>query len=636
MPGKPDILNRFWQELKRRRVFRVIATYLATGYIIIEVTNNLVGPLQLPPWTATLVILLLAVGLPATLVITWIFDFTPAGIVRTEPAADVSEKPPAKGIFGRMLSPNNIVIIVLLIIAGVLAWPRIFGKSKPVKPLYFSEPISVAVMPFQNMTNDTLWNEWQDGIQVNLITSLSNTGEIEVKQLESVNSSIRKNGIMNYASLTTQVEATIARRLKANTFICGSIKQAGSTIRINAQLVNSGTEDPFRSFQIDGTRKSVLSMIDSLSTLVKNSLVITKMESEASIAFQRLAITNSPEAYRYFSLGNIAFQKYDYPTAVKWLSKACTIDTSLVFSSILLSLSYANNRLYKEAKDLSLRFYGRRDQAPIQYRPWINYAHAVSFETPEEEVRYLRELKESGDQAPVYYSFSGYAYNRFQQFDKAIPELEKALEMYRKWDTRPFWSKEYAELGLAYHKMGDFVKEKKLYHAAMKYFPEDLHLLQRQFVLALAQNDTASANDYLEKFIKSSKGSLIPEPAITASVGDLYSEAGLAEKAEVFYRRALSTEPYNPVRLNSLAWLLIDKNRNVEEGLQLVSRAVGTDPSNPLYLDCKGWGLYRQGKYKEALALLEKSMDLSPVYIHSIRIHIEEVRKAIAARNVNP
>ncbi|MDP4223303.1 MAG: hypothetical protein Q8868_08325 [Bacteroidota bacterium] len=636
MPGNPDIFNRLWQEIKRRRVFRVVATYLATGYIILEVTNNLVGPLHLPVWTATLIILLLAAGLPVTLVITWIFDFTPAGIIRTERAGAVPQKPPERGFIKRIISANNIVITVLLIIAGALAWPRIFGSNKPVKTLYPDKPATVAVMPFQNMTNDTLWNGWQNGIQVNLITSLSNTGDIEVKELESVNSSLRKSGIRNYASLTTSVEATVARKLKANTFVCGSIKQAGPTIRINAQLVNSGTENSFRSFQLDGTRKAILSMIDSLSSLVRNSLIISKLEREASMAFQDLAMTNSPEAYRYFSFGNIAFQKYDYPTAAKWFSQACLIDTNLVLSSILLSLSYANEGLHNEGKNLSLRLYGKRDQVPLQFKPWINYAYAVSFETPEEEIRYLKQLKESKDQAPVFYSFSGYAFNRLEEFEKAIPELEKALEMYKKWKIKPFWSKEYVELGLAYHKTGIYDSEKKLYHTASKYFPEDLQLLRREALLAIAENDSASAEKYIQKFKKASGENLIPESSINASVGDIYYEAGMPGKAEIFYRQALSSEPDNPAWLNNLAWLLIEKNMDVAEGLRLVGKALESDPSNYLCLDCKGWGLYRQGKYREALDLLEKSRDLSPVYRRQLLVHIEEVKKALAAQKVSP
>ena len=94
-------------------------------------------------------------------------------------------------------------------------------------------------MPFQNMTNDTTWNVWQDGIQDNLITSLSNSEELKVRQPESINKLIQSKRASNYASITPSVASNISQKLDANVFICGSIKLAGSTIRVNAQLIDS-------------------------------------------------------------------------------------------------------------------------------------------------------------------------------------------------------------------------------------------------------------------------------------------------------------------------------------------------------------------------------------------------------------
>ena len=67
MAHKTNSFERFWKELKRRKVFSVVTTYAATAYIIIEVVNNLIGPLHLPDWLATLVIILLIIGLPLLL-----------------------------------------------------------------------------------------------------------------------------------------------------------------------------------------------------------------------------------------------------------------------------------------------------------------------------------------------------------------------------------------------------------------------------------------------------------------------------------------------------------------------------------------------------------------------------------------
>jgi adenylate cyclase len=80
MPENQGKLTRFWQELKRRNVFRVTATYAATAYIIIEVINNLAIPLRLPLWVSTLVLIILIIGLPIAVILSWIFDFTPQGI----------------------------------------------------------------------------------------------------------------------------------------------------------------------------------------------------------------------------------------------------------------------------------------------------------------------------------------------------------------------------------------------------------------------------------------------------------------------------------------------------------------------------------------------------------------------------
>ena len=75
-----------WEELKRRNVFRVIVMYAGAAYVIIELVNNVAEPLRLPEWVPVIVILLLIVGFPVTAVLSWMFDITPKGIKKTEPA----------------------------------------------------------------------------------------------------------------------------------------------------------------------------------------------------------------------------------------------------------------------------------------------------------------------------------------------------------------------------------------------------------------------------------------------------------------------------------------------------------------------------------------------------------------------
>jgi Tfp pilus assembly protein PilF len=108
------------------------------------------------------------------------------------------------------------------------------------------------------------------------------------------------------------------------------------------------------------------------------------------------------------------------------------------------------------------------------------------------------------------------------------------------------------------------------------------------------------------------------------------------DKAEEYYRQALSLEPENPARMNNLAFFLIDKDRNIKGGMELVDKTLSLSPDYYEYLDTKGWGLYKQKKYKEALAILQRSWDLrmkNAVYNHEAYLHLEVAKKAITSQN---
>ena len=92
-------------------------------------------------------------------------------------------------------------------------------------------------------------------------------------------------------------------------------------------------------------------------------------------------------------------------------------------------------------------------------------------------------------------------------------------------------------------------------------------------------------------------------------------------------------EPENPVIINILAYFLIDKDRNINEGMELIEKALKLSPENYNYLHTEGWGLYKQGKYQEALDLLEKSWNLRLRYRHSLFLHLEAAKKAVAGLN---
>ena len=448
MARKTNSIERFWQELKRRKVFGVVTTYAATAYIIIEVTNNLVEPLSLPAWIAKLVILLLGAGLPIVAILSWIFDFTPQGIKKTVSIEESESKEIVAKPVKRRLRPSYILNAILIIAVIILAWPKIFRQDTIEKLRSSGERITVAAMPFQNMTNDTTWNVWQDGIQANLIASLTNSKELKVRQTETTNNLIQSKSFTNYASITPSIARNISQELDADVFIYGNINQSGSTMRLNAQIVDSKTEDALKSFQIDGTAENILHVIDSLSVMVKNFLIITVLEKEITQDFRPYISTNYSEAYSSFILGQRAYQKRDFPTATKWYLLALRSDTGFAEVAIWLSSAYSHQGLYNQAKELCLKVYEKKDQLRPFLKTWADWLYAVYFETPNEEIKYLRQILEFDDQQPLIYYILGYNFNELYQYDKAIVELEKALEIYEKWGSKPFWINNYQFPGI--------------------------------------------------------------------------------------------------------------------------------------------------------------------------------------------
>ena len=117
----PKIISQFWQELKRRGVIKVITMYAATAFIIMEAAEIMLPRLGLPDWTVTFLIILLIVGFPITIILSWIFDITPEGVTKTEAAVDTETAVPTEAS-KRKLKASDVIISVLVVVVCVLIY----------------------------------------------------------------------------------------------------------------------------------------------------------------------------------------------------------------------------------------------------------------------------------------------------------------------------------------------------------------------------------------------------------------------------------------------------------------------------------------------------------------------------------
>ena len=467
---------------------------------------------------------------------------------------------------------------------------------------------------------------------MNLISYLCNFSELSVRQKESVDLLLESRGISKQSSLTPVLASAISRKLDSKVYISGVISQAGTRSRIIVQLVNSRTREVIKSFQVENYSddNEIFCLIDSVSTLVKNFLVVAKMIRETNPDLRPYSYTNSPVAFEYFIKADDAFQKRDFRTSLAWYLKTVEADSAFIPAIIFLSMRYGNLGDYDEAKKWCLRAFSLKNQVHLKEKYMIEWYHAVLFGTPEEEAEFLKQYIRVDDYVPVAYWQLGNAYSKLMQFESAIPEYEKTLEIYRNWGVRPMMINNYTTLIDAFHHTGQYKKEKRLIKLAARTFPEDSWIFWRnRAILAYIQRDTIRGNRHMEKYRSEMAERSMPASEILSEIASLYIESGNIEKAEKYMREAYSLNTNDPVIHNKLAYLLIDKELNVNEGLKLATEGLKIMPNDHFLLQTLGWGLAKTGSYPEALETLTKSWESRPAYNHSLLLQIAEVRKQI-------
>ncbi|MEJ2494537.1 MAG: tetratricopeptide repeat protein [Ignavibacteriaceae bacterium] len=616
--------------MKRRKVIKVITLYAATAFIIMEAAEIMLPRLGFPDWTVTFIIILLIVGFPITIILSWIFDVTPEGIRKTDSMnSEVPEKSSGNG--RRRFKLSDAIITLLIIIVLILVYPKIFS-SRDLDSLRSRGRIALAVLPFQNMTLDTTWNIWQSGIQNILISELSNfSGELTVRQMESVEYIVSNEGRNSNASISTSSGLKISKKLDTDVFIRGNIIKDHSVIRISTQLVDSHSGDVFKSFRVEAPDNVHMDFefIDDLSNQVKDYLVLSQKQQDLPDEQLNLATTKNPEAYSYYARGKGAFAKRDWPVAEEYFKLAIQIDPDFTFAYILLSWVYRNSGNINNALETHQKVFVKKDSLPTYIRNKLMYQHAGYYDGPDIEIKYLKMLLESDDLDPFNHYDLAKAYAEINNYDEAIIQYRKALEIYKRWGTKPFWVYNYVFLGYVYHETEQYAKEKKIYNKAERDFPGDIALLERQAILSYTLGRTGKGNEYLAEYEHALKERSLSDAYIMSELATIYLYSKLYDKAEQYYRMVIEEYGQTPERLNDLALFLIDTEQDIEEGLGMVETALEADQENPNLLATKGWGLFKQGHSGEALQILKTAKDLNPIFDRRIHDYLQRIEETL-------
>ena len=286
-------MSGFFQELQRRKVYRVAAAYIIAAGFIIQIGSAVFPAWELPNWTLRLVIVLLLVGFPVALILAWAYDVTPQGIQATP-------KVP-----GRHRRRNIILLVAAGVIistaAGFFLLPR--ASARKIDK-------SVAVLPFQNLSAEKENAYFADGIQNEILTKLATVRDLKV---------ISRTSTAKYQSKPDNLK-TVAQELGVSTILEGTVQRAGDKVRVNVQLIDARADTHLWAKSYDRDFKDVLTVESEVAAQIADALKANLSPSESHVL--AAARTENTEAYDLFLRGQYEFHQAESSLAADAYDRA--------------------------------------------------------------------------------------------------------------------------------------------------------------------------------------------------------------------------------------------------------------------------------------------------------------------------
>ena len=313
MPENPNKLSQFWQELRRRKVTRVITVFAAAAFVILELTDIVAPSLGLPDWTLNFIIIMLVAGFIIAVILSWIYDVHPeGGIVKTGPVgAAGSGKKQAESGGWKIASFISLAVIAVLIILNLLHLRDRRDESGILDK-------SIAVLPFQNLSEEEGNEHFVDGLVEDLLNRISVIEELRVISRTS-SDMYRERGIKSVPE--------IARELNVSYIVEGSVQRYGDKARITVQLIDAIHDNHLWAKNYDRDVVDVFNTQSEIAMRIASELnSILSSKQEAQIQDNK---TRSVEAFEFYQMGRFYWNKRTgegYRRALEYLNKAIEAD----------------------------------------------------------------------------------------------------------------------------------------------------------------------------------------------------------------------------------------------------------------------------------------------------------------------
>jgi len=475
-----------WGELKRRNVVKVAAAYAIVGWLLIEVAATVFPVFQLPEWTVVFVAMLLLLGFPVALILSWAYELTPDGMERTK-SVPMSES--ITEVTGRKL--DFVIIGILAIAVAFFAVERfVLVEEAPIPLVSADDRRSIAVLPFDNRSAQSEDEFFVGGIHDDILTQLAKIGALKV---------ISRTSVMEYRDVSRNMRE-IGEQLGVATILEGGVQRAGDTIRINAQLIDAETDEHLWAeiYDRELTAENIFTIQSEIATSIADALEATLSPQEVDRLNE--VPTQNTRAYDFFLSGK-EYQsrgvdnRTDLPLAVQQYERAVEEDPE--FALAWARLAAAHIRIYWAAFDrtdarrrtaLSAveRALGLQPDLPEAHYAMARY-HYHGYRNYEEALRELA-IAEQGMPGDVELIFSRAAiYRRQGQWEQVLTNFDRVIELDPRSVTL-LW-----EYGATYRSLRDYAQAEHYWDQALEIAPDALNPYQQKAQIPLWRDGDVSS-----------------------------------------------------------------------------------------------------------------------------------------------
>lgn len=517
------IVSSLFKRLKRRSVYKVAIAYVVGGCLFIQVATLAFPFFKIPNWSIRPIAMLIALGFPIVLIIAWALELTPAGLQRARSADELPDKPFRRRIWTYVLVVAVVLSVALFLVGRYTALRQAGAFGSPTR--------SIAVLPFENLSDEEENAFFADGMQDEILTHLARIADLKV---------IGRTSLLQYKSGVARDLRKIGHELGVANVLEGSVRRVGNRIRVNLRLVDTRTGRELWGQTYDRDLADVFAIQSEIAIAIADELHAELSANEKS-DIERPATSDIAALNLYTQAENLLLTSFSSAAKVKLLQAAELLNQAVArdpsFLRAYCRLAYVHDQLYLRGFDHTaarLALAEAAVEAASRLRPEAGETHLARAENLYDgHLDYdgaLAELEIAGRSLPNHprlFALKGYIQRRQGHWEESARNLERSIEL----EPRKLFTRQ--QLALSYGLLHKYPEATSVLERALAIEPGDVNT---KVALAAVQFHSKGDTKPLRQAIDSIRAT---NPSALPNVADNWLSCAFAERDFAEVKNAL-------------------------------------------------------------------------------------------------